>query len=563
MKAARPGTSVSAITAALAPAVLPVLALVLLLMLAGPVAAGAARPAADPRTPSPASWVTAGIVLATAAVILGWVRRRGVESPPELEVGAGPGGAAGRDEEVGGAAGRDGAAGPRPDAVAGDAGGGAAGRDGEAGRDEEVGGAADPDDASPPASRLAAIEATGEAMIDAGYSVATVRLVLEDMARVNGFPHAEIVVFPTALFVSVRGVGELRTGAVSSGHSRLTLGQIDDLDDVVNDVRRAPTDPAAVIRRIQEIRAARSPYTSTQRVIAYGFLSAAISVMLGASWGGLASAAILGVLVGVALQYGQRVQQRYQALVTVGVSFGVSTAVLALSTLGSDASVLPALIAPLVILLPGGLLTTGVLELATGQMMAGAGRLAAGAMQLILLAAGVVAASALVGVPELDLTGPSQPLGPLAPWLAVPVFGAGVVVHQSGRRRSIGWVILVLYVAYGAQVAGDAIFGGVLSAFIGAFAMTPAAALVSRLRSGPAEFVTFLPGFWLLVPGALGLVGVAYLLGGDDAGFTTLVTTASTMVAIALGILAGGAVSSGWATPGAAGERPGVGERTG
>ncbi len=43
----------------------------------------------------------------------------------------------------------------------------------------------------------------------------------------------------------------------------------------------------------------------------------------------------------------------------------------------------------------------------------------------------------------------------------------------------------------------------------------------------------------MLVPDALGLVGVTTLLDGDSSGFTTLTTTAETMVAIALGVLLG------------------------
>jgi uncharacterized membrane protein YjjB (DUF3815 family) len=74
---------------------------------------------------------------------------------------------------------------------------------------------------------------------------------------------------------------------------------------------------------------------------------------------------------------------------------------------------------------------------------------------------------------------------------------------------------------------------------IGALAMTPVAYLVSTQRSGPAAFASFLPAFWMLVPGSLGLVGVASILDGDSAGLNTLVATASTMVSITLGILAG------------------------
>ena len=56
--------------------------------------------------------------------------------------------------------------------------------------------------------------------------------------------------------------------------------------------------------------------------------------------------------------------------------------------------------------------------------------------------------------------------------------------------------------------------------------------------------VSFTPAFWLLVPGALGLVGVADVLGGDSAAGASLVATLATMVAIALGVLAGSSLSN-------------------
>ena len=41
------------------------------------------------------------------------------------------------------------------------------------------------------AARLASLEAVGEAMLDAGYSVTGVRSALVDIAEVNGYPDAE------------------------------------------------------------------------------------------------------------------------------------------------------------------------------------------------------------------------------------------------------------------------------------------------------------------------------------------------------------------------------------
>ncbi|WP_448002189.1 threonine/serine ThrE exporter family protein [Agromyces bauzanensis] len=398
------------------------------------------------------------------------------------------------------------------------------------------------------AATLAATEAVGDAMIQAGYSVVTVRGALEDIARVNHLPASQVVVFPTALLVSARGEGEHRgehrTGAVSSGEGRLLLAQVDELQRTVDAARLGVLDPASTIERIRRIREMAPPYGRTVRVIGYALVSGALSVMLGTTWTGVAVAVVLGALVGAAMLVSERVPSRYGALITVGVALAVSLVVFLLLDAGFGPRILAALIAPLVVLLPGTLLTTAVIELSTGQMISGAGRLAAGGMQLVLLAAGIVTAGALVGVPDFDFAEQPEALGPIAPWIAVAVFGVGIAVHQCALRRSIPWILLVLYVAYGAQVIGDVFLGGVLSAFVGAIVVTPVTALVARQPSGPAALVSFVPAFWLLVPGALGLVGVADVLGGDAGGTNSLVATISTMVAIALGVLAGSVVSN-------------------
>jgi len=394
------------------------------------------------------------------------------------------------------------------------------------------------------AATLAASEAVGEAMIDAGYSVVTVRQVLEDIARVNGLPSSEVIVFPTALLVSARGDGELRTGAVTSGERKLLLSQVDHLQHTVDAARTGVLDPPSTLERIRRMREMPPPYSAVQRVLGYVLLSGGLSVLLGASWYGVAFASLLGAGVGTLLLVGERVPRRYGALLTVAIAFGVALAIFLLLRGPFGPGILPALIAPLVVLLPGALLTTAVIELSTGQMISGAGRLAAGGMQLVLLGAGVVAAGALVGIPGFDFEERPEALGAIAPWIAVAVFGVGIVVHQCAPWRSLPWILLVVYIAYGAQVLGAIFLGGVISAFVGALVVTPVTAMVARQPTGPAALVSFMPAFWLLVPGALGLVGVASVLTGDVNGMNTLVATVSTMVAIALGVLLGSALTT-------------------
>jgi Putative threonine/serine exporter len=93
---------------------------------------------------------------------------------------------------------------------------------------------------------------------------------------------------------------------------------------------------------------------------------------------------------------------------------------------------------------------------------------------------------------------------------------------------------------------GNALFGGFVSAFLGALVMTPVADWVSRLPSAMPRQSLFVPGYWLLVPGALGLIGLAQVAGdARAAGIDDLVAITVSLFAVTIGIL-GGSILLGW-----------------
>jgi uncharacterized membrane protein YjjB (DUF3815 family) len=57
--------------------------------------------------------------------------------------------------------------------------------------------------------------------------------------------------------------------------------------------------------------------------------------------------------------------------------------------------------------------------------------------------------------------------------------------------------------------------------------------------------VVFLPSFWLLVPGSLGLIGTTQLATDTGDGFVTASGATAVIVAIALGVLVGSALGRG------------------
>jgi uncharacterized membrane protein YjjB (DUF3815 family) len=230
-------------------------------------------------------------------------------------------------------------------------------------------------------------------------------------------------------------------------------------------------------------------------------------------------------------------------LTPVAAALIVSASTFLLASQGWIDADLRAMIAPLVTFLPSAALTMAVVELSAAQLVAGASRLVAGTVQLVLLGFGIV-----VGAQLADLfsstatlsTTPQNLLGWWAPWLGVLVFGIGVYVHNSAPRRSLPWLFLVLLTAWTGQYLGGEIVGGYVSGFTGAFAMTVVARAVQRAPTGPPALVSFLPAFWLLVPGALRLISITEYLGANPtAGLQDILDATAAIAAIAVGILCG------------------------
>ena len=378
-------------------------------------------------------------------------------------------------------------------------------------------------------------------MIDSGYTVTQVQATLGRVLQVNGVPDGQVIVLPTALFVSVPGQTTMETAVAAAGVSGLRLDQVDAVSRVVTAAEAAELTPADARAALARARAQPPPFSATTRTLGYALLSTGLALVLRGGAVDVVVAAGLGAGVGALQLWAQRSSAAWRAVLPVLCAFLVAVSVLALGRLHEDVGVLAPLVAPLVIFLPGALLTTAVIELSTGQMVSGAGRLASGLLQLVMLALGIVAGANLVGIPARSIRPPAAgPLGDFAPWVGVALFGAGVLVYYCARASTIGWIILVLYVAYGAQIIGGLVLGPILSAFFGALVMSPVASYVALRPSGPPMQVSFLPAFWLLVPGALGLVGVTQLLGANRAdSVASLVSMGTTMIGISFGVLIG------------------------
>jgi uncharacterized membrane protein YjjB (DUF3815 family) len=194
--------------------------------------------------------------------------------------------------------------------------------------------------------------------------------------------------------------------------------------------------------------------------------------------------------------------------------------------------------------LPGGMLSLGMVELVYGDMVSGSSRLITGFVQLVLLAFGLAAGAVLVGISPDNLI---EAVGKLdtvawAPWVGVVVFGMGVYFHFSAPRNAFWWMLLVLLLTFATQRVAAVFFGKEISGFFGMLVATPLGYLIQLRFKGPPAMVTFLPSFWLLVPGALGLLSLKHMLSDHAAGVEGLIAAVFALVSIALGTLMGAAL---------------------
>ena len=119
------------------------------------------------------------------------------------------------------------------------------------------------------------------------------------------------------------------------------------------------------------------------------------------------------------------------------------------------------------------------------------------------------------------------------------VFGIGVYLYFTAPRNSLLWMLLVLHFAFAVQQFAAGLCGNEVSGFCGMLVTTPLGYLIELRFKGPLAMVTFLLSCWLLVPDALGLLSVKYVLSDRAAGLDGLISAVFVFALIAFGTLMG------------------------
>lgn len=276
------------------------------------------------------------------------------------------------------------------------------------------------------------------------------------------------------------------------------------------------------------------------QLLGFGMASAAVAGLLRLPWLDIATAGVIGLLIGLlelASARRPRLQEASDAI--AGTVAGLVAS--AVAAFVAPLNLNTVTIAALVVLLPGMSLTNAVNELTSRHLTAGTARFAGALTTILKLTVGTVIAFQLADIiglePQVRASRP-QPDWVEGTALVLGAF-AFAVLFRAARRD----YLLVMCAAAGgyliARFGGQA-FGGPAGVFLAALASSAAGNAYARWIKRPGALVR-VPGIIMLVPGSIALRGVITLVQQQDigAGQGAAIAVLNTLMALVAGLLFG------------------------
>lgn len=312
------------------------------------------------------------------------------------------------------------------------------------------------------------------------------------------------------------------------------------VDDIADDVIAGNMDIDEGYRLLQSIGARKPrPITRLFSVLAYGVTSACVAAILLTGWAGVATAGVIGLLIGVtSLLAANRpaISAAFEAISAL-VATLVATMVAVWLV---PVQVRSVVIASLIVLLPGIGLTTAVRELSSQHLISGTARMAGAMASLLKLSFGTVAAAqvaALCGLIPPNIQ--PIPVAPWTEWFVVPIAAIAVAVIFKSPLRFVPIVVGSVILGYVCTRVGGTFMPTGFGVFLGGLTLGALSNAFARFAGQPGALIRE-PGIILLVPGSVGFRTLTFVFERDVMmGLDTAATLVALLIALVAGLLFG------------------------
>lgn len=405
-----------------------------------------------------------------------------------------------------------------------------------------------PFDERPPANEAELLECLGKigrGLIASGAAVGVVENTLTEIA-LRYDRHCEVIVLPNFLLIKLGKHLQARIEfAIQRLAIRLQLDQISEVIELIDQVMQKKVSLEDASGQFDRILAKPARFGPATTIPGYGLSCIGLTLLFRPELRSLVIVAMTGIVVGLTVWLFQK-RPQFNLLLPVIAALVASTLIFNLTRMGYIYGSANLLVAPLITFLPGAVLTTGMIELASRHVISGSSRLMYGAALLMLLFVGISAGLNLSGLAN-SLVYAYEAVA--FPWWAAPLgtllFGIGTFIQLSGANRDLFWMLLVLYIAMVGQTIGEHYLNPYFGAFLGATLMALSSEFIARSPKRTAAVVSQALAFWFLVPGARGLLSVTSILSEDlQSAAIGLGEMTMLIIAITLGVLLGTLVIS-------------------
>ena len=394
------------------------------------------------------------------------------------------------------------------------------------------------------AARIAFIVELAEHLHAYGTTAQRLEGAIEAVARQLGL-ECEPWANPTGMILSfsdpTRPAGETDTTRVV----RLGLGDTDlfklcEADRIAEAVMAGHLDIAAGRAALQALERGLGWRGRAMQVFGFGLASAAVAGLLRLPWLDIATAGLIGLLIGLLEQAAARrprLQEAGDAIAGMIAGF----VAIAVASLVAPLNLNTVTIAALIVLLPGMALTNAVNELTSRHLVSGTARFAGALTTILKLTVGTAIALSIADLaglhPEVRAWRP-QP--DWVEWGALLVGAYAFAVLFRAHRRDYPLVMLAAASGYLIARFGGQAFGSPAGVFLAALTSSAAGNVYARWMKRPGALIR-VPGIIMLVPGSVALRGVLTLVQEQDlgAGQDAAIAALNTLMALIAGLLFG------------------------
>ena len=276
------------------------------------------------------------------------------------------------------------------------------------------------------------------------------------------------------------------------------------------------------------------------QIFASGLAAAAVAGLWRLPWLDMATAGLIGVIIGVLGELIARRPQMKEASDAISALVAGFVAILVANFI-APLNLNTVIIASLIVLLPGMTLTNAVSELTSRHLVSGTARFAGALTTILKLTIGTAIALTIAELLGLEPAVRAwRPQPDWVVWCALVLAAFAFAVLFRARRRDYPLVMAAAMSGYLISRFGGEAFGPQSGVFLAALVTTAAGNLYARLANRPGALIR-LPGIIMLVPGSIALRGVISLVQAQDigAGQEAAMAAINTLMALLAGLLFG------------------------